>query len=161
MARGRPRKPHRLRVLEGGRGHSRPLTPDLSAPSAPLVAPRGLSRDELAAWRDHAGWVAQMGLQSPVDSGQFLGMIRQYCRALKADRAIAKTKGLTVESRANGKVALPEFAISERAWAHYERLASKFGLDPQARAKLTGPQTPKECAGDVPAELRDAGGGGD
>jgi P27 family predicted phage terminase small subunit len=151
---GRPRKPHRLRVLEGGRGHSRPLTPDLPAPTDPLVAPRGLAADERAAWREHAAAVRQLGLESSVDRGQFLGMVRAYCRARKADRVLAR-RGLTMSSL-HSEIQRPEVAISDRCWAHYERVASKFGLDPQARAKLAPAERRPEKAGDVPPELADA-----
>jgi len=156
---GRPRKPHRLRVLEGGRGKSRPLTPDLPAPKDPLRPPRTLSAAERLAWVEHVRDVRALGLESAVDHGQFLAMVRFYVRAQLADAAIARggrTGGLTVDTPSNGPIQRPEVGISERAWRLYAQLADKFGLSATARAKLGGSGAPRERAGDVPPELRDA-----
>jgi P27 family predicted phage terminase small subunit len=162
MAGGRPRKPHRMRVLEGGRGKSRPMTPDRPAPKSPLVAPANLSAAEKRAWSEHVTYVRSLGTESRVDRGQFLAMVRFYCRALAADNVLArrgKKGGLTIETNSNGQVQRPEVAISERCWKFYAQLADKFGLSETARAKLGATETPPEGAGDVPPELRDASGG--
>ena len=152
MPGGRPRKPHALRVLEGGRGKSRPLTPDLPAPRDPLVTPKGLTREEAQEWKRHAEWLRALKLESRVDAGQFLGMIRHYCRALLADRAIAR-HGLTMKTQANGTVRRPEVLISKESWAAYATLADKFGFSAAARAKLGAKATPPVKAGDVPEDL--------
>jgi P27 family predicted phage terminase small subunit len=155
----RPRKPHKLRVLEGGRGKSRPLSPDLKAPADPLAAPRGLSREELAAWKLHSKWLRRLGIESGVDGGSFLAMVRHYCRAIRAD-GILRKKGLTMVSATNGEIRRPEVSISAESWRAYSLLAQQFGLTPAARAKLgTKPERP-ERAGDVPEELANADSGG-
>jgi len=151
---GRPRKPHRLRVLEGGRGKSRALTPDLEAPAHPLKAPKGLSRDEAAAWREHVGRVRELGIESNVDAGAMELLVRMYARARRADRELAR--GLTMVSDANGRVRKPEVLISESSWKVYAMLCQQFGLTPAARAKLGGDGGHRERAGDVPDALRDA-----
>lgn len=155
---GRPRKPAKLRILEGGRGKSRPLTPDLPAPESALRMPSGLSAAERATWKEHGDWVRSLGLESEVDGGQFLAMVRMFVRAQRADRAIAKS-GLVMVTRANGTTQRPEVAISERCWKAYAQLADKFGLSASARAKLGAGGKREEAAGDVPPELRDASGG--
>lgn len=155
MPGGRPRKPSRLRILEGGRGKSRPLTKDLQAPASPLVPPRGLSSAERAAWAHHVRDVRKMGIESSVDHGQFLAMIRFYCRAQAADRVISR-RGLTTSTKANGEVQRPEVAISERSWKFYAQLADKFGMSELARTKLGTDQKKPESASDLPADLRDA-----
>ncbi len=156
MAGGRRRKPHVLRVLEGGLGHSRPLTPDLPAPTDPLLKPRGLTRAESASWDEHLAWIRQLRTESAVDAGQFLAMVRYYCRAQRADRAVARY-GLTMRTRSNGLVQRPEVAISERCTRLYTQLADKFGMSPQARTKLGHQPEKPESASDLPADLRDAG----
>jgi P27 family predicted phage terminase small subunit len=164
MPGGRPRKPAKLRALEGGRGHSRPVTPDLPAPVEALEPPDHLGEEERAVWLRHSAWLRKLGVESAVDAGQFEAMVRFFCRAQQADRVLRlkmaenPLSGLTMASGANGEVQRPEVAISDRCWTHYERLASKFGLDPAARAKLGSGEAKPERAGDVPPELRDASG---
>ncbi len=155
MPGGRPRKPHTLRVLEGGRGKSRPLTPDLAAPASPLVAPKGLSGPELREWRKHVEYLRDMGVESKVDSSFLEGLIRMLCRARKADVELAR-HGITMTSMKGNRVKRPEVSVSRESWQAYERMAAAFGITPAARAKLGGSGAPRERAGDVPPELRDA-----
>jgi len=157
MPGGRPRKPYKIRLLEGGRGKSRPMTPDLPAPESRLRPPKDLSKPERAAWKLHVARIRQLGLESDVDAGQVEALVRFYCRARAADKALAEL-GLVTVTEANGEIARPEVAISERCWKLYSQLATRFGLDPQARAKLgTGGPKP-ESASDLPEDLRDASG---
>lgn len=158
MPGGRPRKPHRLRALEGGRGKSRPLTPDLAAPADPLVAPPGLSAPERAAWAVHVKWLRDLKLETAVDAGSIEALVRMFCRARQAD-AVIRRRGLTMTTKSNGTIRRPEVAISSECWRAYGALAGQFGLTPASRAKL-GPATKvPEKAGDVPPELRDASRG--
>lgn len=154
---GRPRKPHKLRALEGGRGHSRPLTPDLPAPADALVVPAGFSREERAAWDLHAQRVRKLGLESSVDGGVIEAMVRHYVRARQAEREIKK-HGLTVETMAGPKKR-PEVMIAKESWHEYTQLCGQFGMTPAGRAKLGGDGKKPEGAGDVPPELRDASAG--
>lgn len=155
MPRGRPPKPHALRVLEGGRGKSRPLTPDLPAPARPLVAPKTLSTAERQEWKKHVAYLREMGVESEVDVSFLEGAIRMLCRARKADAELAK-RGTTMISMKGNRVKRPEVSISRECWQAYERMAAQFGISPAARAKLGGSGGPHERAGDVPPELRDA-----
>lgn len=156
---GRPRKPYKLRALEGGRGKSRPLMPDLEAPADPLEAPAGLSKAERAEWERHALYLRRLRVESCVDAGLFEGMIRALCRARAADRVIAR-KGLTMSTPANGVTKRPEVGISADQWRLYNQLAAQFGLSPVARAKLGKGGDAPERAGDVPPELASADAGG-
>ena len=159
MPGGRPRKPHVLRALEGGRGKSRPMTPDLPAPKSPLVPPPGLGSDERAAWKKHAAWVRSLRLESHVDAGQFEALVHFYCLARRAGRELRKLRKLTSMNKANGRTRLPEVSIQREAWRDYCAIASKFAMDPAARARMgADPATDPDLdgAGDVPPELRDA-----
>jgi P27 family predicted phage terminase small subunit len=154
---GRPRKPHHIRLLEGGRGHSRPLTPDLEAPADPLARPAGLAADERLAWDSHVERIRALGLESSVDAGAVEAMVSAYCLARRA-RLIVRKKGLTVVTPMGIK-ARPEVAIARDAWRAYVQACGKFGLEPSARAKLPPKKKEPEKAGDVPAGLRDASAG--
>lgn len=170
----RPRKPHTLRALEGGRGHSRPLTPDKPAPPDPLELPDGLSKEKREAWRKHARWVAALKLETRVDSGQMEALVSAYCIARSADRALedgriveaalvgsgrgkkGKAQRLRGVSRRRAEV-----QISLDAWKQYSRIADKFGMSAEVRARMGAePEKPPQGAGDVPAELTDADGAG-
>jgi P27 family predicted phage terminase small subunit len=131
------------------------LTPDLPAPGDPLVPPKTLTREELAAWRLHAEWFRSMGIESRVDAGSCEAMVRALCRARAADKALARS-GLTMVSTRGARVKRPEVSISRDSWIFYVATATQFGLTPAARAKLGGSGSPRERAGDVPAHLRDA-----
>ena len=162
---GPPRKPHRLRVLEGGggargRGKHRPLTPDHPAPSTKLPCPRGFTADLRAEWRRHVAWLRELKLESGVDAAMLEGAVRMLCRARQADRELAKAQRLTITSDANGSVRHPAVSISRECWRDYAQFAARFGLSPADRAKLgQGGAEQPEKAGDVPAELRDVSGG--
>ena len=153
---GRPRKPHRLRALEGGRGRSRPLTPDLPAPSSPLEPHKALSKAEMEEWRRHVAYIGELGLESRVDSAFVEGMVRFLCRARSADAALAKARTLTMTGAMGGKVRRPEVQISRDCWKSYEQMAGACGISAAARAKLGATSKPPEKAGDVPPELRNA-----
>lgn len=152
----RPRKPHRLRALEGGRGKSRKLTPDLPTPSSPLEPHKGLSKAELAEWKAHAAYIRELGLESRVDSAFVEGMVRFLCRARQADAALVKAKRLTMVGAKGGEVRRPEIQISRDCWKSYERMAGACGISAAARARLGATSRPPERAGDVPPELRNA-----
>jgi P27 family predicted phage terminase small subunit len=135
------------------------LTPDLPAPKDPLIVPKGLSREEQAAWKLHSKWLRKLGIESCVDGGSMLAMVRHYCRAMKADAVIAR-KGLTTTTMANGDTKRPEVSISSESWRAYSTLAQQFGLTPVARAKLGAKPARPERPGDVPEGLADANSGG-
>lgn len=156
MAGGRPRKPHQLRVLEGGAGKHRPLTPDLAAPNEPLVAPEHLTDEQRREWDRHVEMVRKLGTESSIDAGTFEGMIVALVRARECDAYIA-THGVSYETDKGNTVMRPEAALSSQCWERYNKFATQFGLTPTARVKLSGsPAKPLEGAGDVPPELRDA-----
>jgi P27 family predicted phage terminase small subunit len=155
MGRGRPRKPHRLRVLEGGRGHSRPLTPDLPAPSGQLVAPRCLGSAERAAWKEIVSHLREMGTESKADAGLVECGATVICRKRRADAVLAK-KGLTMISHKGNVVKRPEHSISRECMLIWISVAAQLGLSPAARAKLGGDGSHREEAGEVPPELTHA-----
>jgi phage terminase small subunit len=98
-----------------------------------------------------------MRVESGVDLGTFRGLVTLYCRALEAD-AVLEEQGLTMATT-NGPVKRAEVGISRDCWKDYGSLAGRFGLTPADRAKIGGPEKPKERAGDVPPELRDVSRG--
>ncbi len=155
MGRGRPRKPYRLRVLEGGRGKSRALTPDLPAPTSPLVAPSRLSAAERKAWKEHVQYFRELGIESKVDSAYVEGMVRMLCRGRQAD-AILQKSGLTMISVKGNRVKRPEVSISRESWEAYRQAAANMGIGAAARAKLGGDGSHRERAGEIPDELRSA-----
>lgn len=151
---GRHPKPYGLRVLEGGKGKHRPLTPDLQAPAEQLVAPKHLSADQVAAWTEHVAWCRKLGTESAVDAGSFEAMIVALCEARQCQAVIAE-KGRTTYGAKGGLVSRPEVAIAANCWDRYNKFAVQFGLTPTARVKLNATTEEPEGASDVPAELRD------
>ena len=156
---GPTRKPFQLRSVEGGRGHHRPMVPDLEAPRGGLIAPPGLSKEERAAWEQHVVWLEDLKIDSRVDAGELLLAITHFVRARRADRVIAR-KGLTYKCEtANGEMIRPrpEIRISAESTRLYNLIIGKFGMSPADRAKLSLDRPGEEDgAGDTPAGLNDA-----
>ena len=117
-----------------------------------MKPPRTLSRAERVEWSRHVEFVRRLKLESSVDAGQFEAMIRHFCRARAADKALKVINGDMYSARLA--------TMSRECWKFYAQLADKFGLSSTARAKLGAGKAEPEKAGDVPTELSDAGGGG-
>ncbi len=145
--RGRPRKPHQLRVLEGGRGHSRALTPDLEAPSRPLKAPSGLAKDEALAWREHTARVRELGLESSVDAGAMELLVKGN------DTYRTSPEASCLSSEAPDSIH-PMLLHAANLWNRWSNLTSRIGGTPL-------PERPPEEAtrafiGATPASCRRA-----
>jgi P27 family predicted phage terminase small subunit len=124
-----------------------------------MKLPAKLSAAERAAWDLHVGWVRRLKLESSVDAGQMLALVRMYCRAAAAD-AVVRRRGMSYRLLQGSFAQRPEVGISKECWKLYTALADKFGLSATSRAKLGAGKVEPERAGDVPPELRDADGGG-
>lgn len=143
-----------MRVLEGGRGHSRPLSPDLPAPRGGLVAAGGFSREQRAAWNRHVAWLVDLRLDSNVDSGNLEAGVRSFVLARLADRRL--TRELAQKKLDLAKLRFYEGA-RDRAWGKYGMFLAKFGMTPADRARLSiDPPTNPEEASYFPPELSDA-----
>jgi len=131
---GRPRKPSKLRIVEGHRGH-RPIPEDAPTVAGVPPMPSNFSEDQQTAWNDLVRWAPQ-GVLTHSDAG---GLER-------AAIALAKVRAGDFRGKSSGFQALA-WEKQVMGWL------SKFGMTPVDRAKLgTTPKKP-EKASDPPAGL--------
>lgn len=137
---GRPRKPTKLKVLEGNRGHRR-LDPGLEptmTPGAPRM-PRGLSASSQRMWRQ---WIADLdrdGLLATVDEGALESGFRGRDQALMADAEVVKLQKLIASGKGEQqdyyKLSIQN-AVSKKCWQQFKAMATEFGGSPAARSRL-------------------------
>ena len=118
---GRKPRPTHLKVVEGNPGR-RPLNKREPKPRGSAVKPGFLSERARVAWDAHAPELTRLGLLTSVDGVMFA----VWCEL--------------VAEFERGPADMPSSRISQM-----RALASSFGLDPSARARLGG-------SGDVKAE---------
>lgn len=157
---GPPRKPTKLRVLEGNPGKVK-LNRNEPKPPTPtdLRAPAHLDRYARDEWRRIVSQAAVMGyavtdvggLEMACDSYSEWRRAKLKCR----DRVVrhkgeggkvsrVPISGLVQESGANGLVPSAWFSIARQAKQSYLRFMSEFGLSPAARTRIEtdGPIAP-------------------
>lgn len=140
MPGGRPRKPTRLKVLEGNRGHQKldPAAEPKMTPGAPAM-PRGLSASSQRMWRQWISDLDRDGLLATVDEGVLESGFRGRDQALAADRAIAKLQRLIGSGKADQqdyyKLSILN-AVSKKGHQQFKAMATEFGGTPAARGKL-------------------------
>lgn len=147
---GRKRKPTRLKVIEGNRGH-RPLEPDaepqFSIPDDMPSPPSFLDPYAVEEWERVAPELYANGLLTVVDAAalgaycQAASTWRQASEELELDRKAndrAKARGLVIETKQGNRIQNPLLGIANKARADMVKLGSEFGLTPSARASLEG-----------------------
>ncbi len=102
------------------------------------VMPSYLSEEAQKHWRELIPLLIAKCLICELD-GFILGrMCSAYGRAVLAEKELAK--GLTKKVSGGNKQRKVEEKIAKDAWAAYYQDAEKFGLTPQARAKMRLPR---------------------
>jgi P27 family predicted phage terminase small subunit len=139
MGAGRPRKPTKLKIIEGNRG-KRPLDPSAEPePTKGIPASPELFTDlERRVWDMVAGELNAFGMAYLLDGPMLEGLVVNYCRAVAADQVI-RDKGMTYEMETKtGTMVMrrPEVDISSTCWKNAKSFASDFGLTMAARGKL-------------------------
>lgn len=131
---GRPRKPTRLKVLEGDRPDRIPTGEPLPS-DGEVVAPGWLDDVALEVWGDLAPDLIAKGVLTAWDVEAFAmacDAVAQYREA----RALVHAEGVTVTGAMGGQVRNPAAQVMRDAAAQFAQLAGRFGLTPADRAKL-------------------------
>lgn len=157
---GRPRKPARLKLLQGNAGH-RPIgeepDPILAAdvpegPPPPDRLPYGLRPpdylDEYGAalWAELAPELSRLKLLTILDRP----ILAAACEQWSVYRRASRSKTLTNKSKANGQTAAPRIAIARQALAICRQFLAELGVTAAARARLgvTDAEKPSDPAQD-------------
>lgn len=119
MARGRPRKPTKLKQLSGTLQKCR-MNPNEPVPSGPLpdAPPEHLTAEERAAWESLLGIIAP-GVAMNSDIAYLTLTAKLYAQAMAGD-------------------------ISDSRLNTLERMLSKFGLNPSDRSRIIAKQEDKD-----------------
>lgn len=150
MPAGRPRKPTKLKVLEGNRGH-RKLTPEAEPEPMPGIppTPTGMSAWGKRIWRDVTTELDRLNMLTTVDAGALEAAILGADQAHTADRAVRK-----FIARVNsGKASREDFYhlsvmnnVSKKGWNQYKGFCTEFGLTPASRSRLSTDSAPAKTS---------------
>ena len=134
---GPPRKPTRLKLLEGNPGHQKLNKHEPAPLLATPVPPEWLKEDGLSEWNRIVPELDRLGMLTVVDQGALEGACAAYGQAVKCHKYLEQ-HGLTMSVGDGGyEQQRPEVSIEQKAWTLYRGFTAEFGLTPSARGKLS------------------------
>jgi P27 family predicted phage terminase small subunit len=133
---GRPKKPTRLKVLEGNPGN-RTLPKDEVKP-IPIAekCPSWLHKYAKKEWKLLAPRLEALGLLTEVDTSAFASYCQSYARWREAEEFMTKHNNTIFKTPSGYLQQLPHVAIAQKYMALMLTSLSKFGLSPSDRAGL-------------------------
>jgi P27 family predicted phage terminase small subunit len=147
--RGRRPKPTRILELEGSfRAHPERRRKRAREPKAPAgvpPCPKHLRRLARATWNRIGGYLAQLGVLTPVDQDALELLVRAYVEYHRAQSTLERCGATYTIRTASGRVirSRPEVAMAAEAWKRVLRALTEFGLTPSSRVRLeTTPPAP-------------------
>ena len=130
----RPAKPTHLKVLHGDQP-SRINTQEPQPAVDPVRCPAWMSSKAKAMWRELAPDLAGKGVLTAWDRHAFAACCEAYVTWRVAQEDV-DARGVLVSTK-NGTVKNPALQVARDAMATFVSLASRFGLTPSDRSKLT------------------------
>lgn len=157
---GHNKKPTALRVLEGNPG-KRPLPKNEPKPR-PLMpkCPAWLPKEGKRLWRQLAPMLHGLNLLTEVDGQTFAALCLAWAQMVTAAKDVEQ-RGQLVPAAREGPghfVRNPSTQILRESTQTFARIASNFGLDPQARARLGAAAQPNADDDDMSGILSGLGG---
>lgn len=146
MARGRPRKPTKIKELTGNPG-KRQLDAQPAKKAAKVVAPTPpayLDKAGLAYWRSLAKLLKETGNVAHANREPMAAACVVHSRWVDAEANLKKF-GIVMASEKGGLYQSPYLAIANRAMEQLMALLKELGLTPRARSQA-------DAAGDGPAD---------
>lgn len=152
MPPGPPRKPTKLKLIEGNPGHQRlnkrepqPIVP----PSIP-EPPEFLSAEAKAEWHRRAPELYRLGVFTGVDIAPLAAYCQAYGRWVKAEIALAEMSrvdtsmfgGMMMRTANGNHIQNPILGVAVRALEQMTRLAAEFGMTPASRSRINLPDEP-------------------
>jgi P27 family predicted phage terminase small subunit len=125
MARGRPRKPTALKVLEGtARADDLGCEPQ---PAGKPIMPRGMDSEAKKLWRAVVPELTAMRIAAGIDAHELQAMCEWWARYRHAAKRLAA---------ADDSDFYRWSIAAGMCWKNFSSIASKFGLNPADRSRL-------------------------
>lgn len=127
-----PRKPTKLRLIEGNRGkRALPTNEPQPKNEKHLISPIYLSANALDEWRRVAPELHRLGLLTSVDISALGAYCMAYARWLEAEKDVSEN-GIRFGDKKN-----PACTVVDTSLKQMRAYANEFGLTPAARPKLS------------------------
>ena len=141
--RGPPKKPTRLRVLQGNPS-KRPLPKHEPQPRATrrLDPPSHLSKSAKQAWRRIAPKLHRLGLLTELDTDALAMYCDARARWLDAKDHVDELGPIVKTKKTEAPIQNPYVAIANRAFEDLRKLAADFGMTPAARTGVEAFEVP-------------------
>jgi P27 family predicted phage terminase small subunit len=145
---GPPKKPARLKVIEGNRG-KKPIPAEPQFTIGTPIRPAGMPPVARNLWALLVAELDRLQLLSLVDGPALAGACVAYAQARWADRRIHDyQRALAGKKKGPKKGALLglsiQNAVSKKAWTQFKSFCTEFGLTPASRSRLAVGLTGKE-----------------
>ena len=136
--RGRPRKPTKLRLLQGNPG-KRPINQNEPKPKPRTKDPS--PPDTLSAvgrkeWRRTARELLAVGLLTDLDMAAFQGYCHIYERWADAEANLRQYGAVIRTKKTQTLVHSPYWSVANKAWDQMRAFWSDFGMTPVARTRI-------------------------
>jgi P27 family predicted phage terminase small subunit len=142
MAKGRPKKPTALKVLEGNPG-KRPLP--VNEPKPVEIAPdcpEHLDDEAKKEWERIAPELESLGLLTYIDKAALAGYCQAWSRWVEAEM-ILKKHGILVKSPNGFPMQSPALAIANKAMEQIKEYLVEFGMSPASRTRVKAQKSEK------------------
>lgn len=144
---GRPKKPTKLKVIEGGRGN-RPVNKKEPKPKVKvglLKPPVWLSKAAKAEWNRMAPALYKLGLLTEIDGSMFEAYCNAYALWRRYTAKAAKAGGDSGIISKSGIINKPSYEnMAQKYLKEFTTLAGRFGLSPADRANIIAEPPPGE-----------------
>ena len=135
MLRGRPKKPARIREMEGNPGKRR-IPKEIAASGLPRP-PEGLTEEEFELWTEVYRSLP-LGLLTSADSSVLERFACAWARWRQCQRNI-RDEGLLTENREGKPIRSPWLLVQRACSDEMHRCGTELGLSPVARTRLAVP----------------------
>lgn len=134
--RGPPKKPTKLRLLEGNPS-KRPINHDEPQPPAvrQAKAPKFLNTTAQTEWNRLAPELIDLGLLTTLDFGLLTMLCHSWSQFVSASERAEKT-GMMIIGKAGRPLRNPYLKIIRDAKAEYLRFSQEFGMGAAARSRI-------------------------
>lgn len=140
MKTGRPRKPTKLKIIEGNRG-KRKIKPEPEPTLGIPDAPPSLTKRGADVWERFVPELDRLGLLTKVDG---TSLVAACNGAGQGEWADAQMEKLQSAKRVNTYRIMMLNAVSKKGWQQWRAFCTEFGLTPASRSKLAVPERKQE-----------------